>query len=107
MNEPLFRMNEHGDIWQEPSLYDAPQEWTVSAPARPHHLEEWHRGGPDALGRVVLTSQCHACRPDVGDGPRTFVTRGATLADAWRAAETAHSAHLDMTTTRNERSDTP
>lgn len=22
----LFRMNEHGDIWQEPSLFDAPQE---------------------------------------------------------------------------------
>jgi len=92
----LFRMNEHGDMWQEPTLFEQGGETPAPAGSGPvHFLAEWRRSGPDALGRIILSVECHGCRPDVGEGPRTFVARGLTEADAWRDAERLHTEHRE------------
>ncbi|MGA9527146.1 MAG: hypothetical protein WBS24_03410 [Terriglobales bacterium] len=96
--DSLVRHNEHGDRWEEPSLFQQePAGWTTTAPARTHHLEEWRRSGPDALGRLVLTAECHACRtidPTMGE---TFTARAETEADCWRILESAHTARIQVT----------
>lgn len=88
----LFSMNAHGDLWQEPSLFDAPAEILEPAhPGRIHFLEEVRPPVENAEGRWRLQSHCDACGADFS------TTAADSLDGAWRTVEAAHDARRAVT----------
>jgi hypothetical protein len=93
----LFRMNEHGDTWQEPDLFAQGETWTVPDVPRLHHLEVWSRCDEvDSLGRIRITAQCAGCPTGDPESPATFIARAHTEAECWRILEDAHAARIDV-----------
>lgn len=93
----LFSMNAHGDIWQEPELFDAPAEpWTVSSRPPAHNLEEWRQC--EQGGGITLTAICLACPSSVSDPDapgRAYVGRGPDVAGAWREIYRQHDQQTE------------
>ena len=71
MNE-LFRMNEHGDIWQEPTLFDQGGEVPETSSSAPRDVDydELHvcQASPDGVADVL---DCPDCGPYLIERGRT------------------------------------